>query len=156
MSFWSMKKRGQVILEYLLTYGWGILVVIIGVSVLTYFGFLSPTSLLPNSCDFGAQLVCDEYKVVKTVNGADISLKFRNDFGRDIKIFDVHGVDMTLNPQNTPKLIAKRDIGELLIKTPNPVAQREKVKIGMILDFARNDSGAPHHNVTGEVFVLVQ
>lgn len=150
------QKRAQVILEYLMTYGWGILVVIIGVSVLTYFGFLSPTSLLPNSCDFGAQLVCQEYRITKTSTGANIDLKFRNDFGRDIKIFDVHGIDMTLNPQNTPLLIAKRDIQELRITTPNPVAQREKAKVGMVLEFARNDSGAPHHNVTGEIFVLVQ
>ena len=150
------QKRGQVVLEYLMTYGWGILVVIIGVSVLTYFGFLSPTSLLPNSCDFGAQLVCQEYRVTQTPTGANIDVKFRNDFGRDIQIFNVQGVDMTLTPQNTPLLIAKRDIQELRITTPNPVAQREKAKIGMALEFARNDSGAPHHNVTGEIFVIVQ
>ena len=151
-----MKKRGQVILEYLLTYGWGILVVIIGVAVLTYFGFLSPSNLLPNSCDFGAQLICQEYRVIKTPSGADIDLKLRNDFGRDITIHDVRGVDVPLTPQNTPLLIPKKDVQELQITTTARVAKNEKARVAMVLEFARNDSGAPHHNVTGEVFVIVQ
>ena len=150
------RKRGQVILEYLLTYGWGILVVIIGMAVLTYFGFLSPSNLLPNSCEFGAQLVCQEYKVVKTPSGADIDLKLRNDFGRDIKVFDVKGTDMPLVPANTPLLIAKKDIQELRITTSDRVAKNEKQRIAMTLEFGRNDSGAPHHNLTGEIFVIVQ
>ena len=152
-----MAKRGQVVLEYLMTYGWGVLVVIIGISVLVYFGFLSPTNLLPNSCNFGAQLVCDEFKVTKTAPGADIKLRLRNDFGRDIKIFDVYGVDMTLNQEAPqPLLIPKREVKELYVTTVNPVARNEKAKVSMILEFARNDTGAPHHNLTGEVFVLVQ
>src|SRR3989344_7206665 len=145
-----MRKRGQVILEFLLTYGWGILVVIIGVSVLVYFGFLSPTNLLPNSCDFGAQLVCEEYKVVKTASGADIKVRLRNDFGRDIQIFDITGVDMTLSQEPPiPLLISKRDVQELYVTTINPVSRNEKARVAMVVEFARNDSGAPHHNLTG-------
>lgn len=150
------QKRGQAVLEYLLTYGWGILVVIIGVSVLTYFGFLSPSNLLPNSCDFGAQLVCQEYRVTKTATGADIDLRLRNDFGRDITVFDAQGVDMTVTPKNTPLLIPKKDVQELQLETVNPVAKNEKARVAVILEFARNDSGAPHHDLAGEVFVIVQ
>ena len=149
-------RKAQVILEYLLTYGWGILVVIIGVSVLTYFGFLSPTNLLPNSCEFGAQMVCQEFRISKTSTGASIDLKFRNDFGRDIKIWGVEGVEASLVAQNVPLLIAKKDVQELRITTNYPVAKNEKARFSMALEFSRNDSSAPHHNVTGEVFVIAQ
>ena len=52
-------KRAQAAMEFLMTYGWAILVVLAAIGALAYFGVLSPDRLLPSKCtlspgfDFG-------------------------------------------------------------------------------------------------------
>ncbi len=52
-------KKGQAAMEFLMTYGWAILVVLAAIGALAYFGVLSPSKLLPSKCtlspgfDFG-------------------------------------------------------------------------------------------------------
>ncbi len=43
-------KKGQAAMEFLMTYGWAILVVIIAIGSLWYFGALNPSTFLPNQC----------------------------------------------------------------------------------------------------------
>ena len=51
-----MKKKAQAAMEFLMTYGWAILVVLIVIGALAYFGVLNPQNLLPEKCTL--QLVC--------------------------------------------------------------------------------------------------
>jgi len=37
-------------MEFLMTYGWAILVVLVVIGALAYFGVLSPATLLPEKC----------------------------------------------------------------------------------------------------------
>ena len=46
-------KRGQVALEFIMTYGWAILVVLVAIGALAYFGVLNPGKYLPEKCFFG-------------------------------------------------------------------------------------------------------
>jgi len=57
-----MLKRGQSAMEYLLTYGWAILIVLISLSLLFYLGVFSPKT--PNTCMGTAPLVCGDVKVM--------------------------------------------------------------------------------------------
>jgi hypothetical protein len=43
-------KRGQAALEFMMTYGWAILVVLAAIGALSYFGVLNPTRLTPDTC----------------------------------------------------------------------------------------------------------
>ncbi len=45
-----MNKKGQAALEFLMTYGWAILVVLAAIGALAYFGVLSPSKFLPDKC----------------------------------------------------------------------------------------------------------
>ena len=66
----NMKIRGQAAMEFLMTYGWAILVVLISIGALAYFGVLSPGRLLPASCRLGPGFACGEFKVSTTdLNG---------------------------------------------------------------------------------------
>ena len=47
-------KKGQAALEFLTTYGWAFLVVLVMIGALAYFGVLNPSRLLPDKCVFGA------------------------------------------------------------------------------------------------------
>jgi hypothetical protein len=43
-------KKGQAAMEFLMTYGWAILVVLAAIGALAYFGVLSPSKLVPDKC----------------------------------------------------------------------------------------------------------
>ncbi len=81
-----MVKKGQAAMEFLMTYGWAILVVLIAIGALAYFGVLNPARFLPNSCTLFPGLACTEFKVA---DGAD-----------EIRIFVRNGIGDTLNVQS--------------------------------------------------------
>ena len=58
-----MHKKGQVAMEFLMTYGWAILVVLVAIGALAYFGVLSPGKFLPESCTIAPGYSCDDFKV---------------------------------------------------------------------------------------------
>ena len=51
-------RKGQASIEFLTTYGWAIMAVIVAVSTLAYFGIISPSRQLPEKCLFGNGLTC--------------------------------------------------------------------------------------------------
>jgi len=62
-----MNKKGQSAMEYLMTYGWAILVIIIVIAVLFYIGVLNPRNVTPTTCTFPPGVSCSSFKL--TENG---------------------------------------------------------------------------------------
>ncbi len=87
-----MFKKGQAAMEFLMTYGWAILVVLIAIGALAYFGVLNPGRFLPSSCTISNQIGCSEFKV-----GTDsvVILVLQN--GRGVNL---NGVQPGLNVQS--------------------------------------------------------
>ena len=52
-------KKGQAALEFLTTYGWAFLVVLVMVGALAYFGVLSPSNFVSDKCLGTTMLQCD-------------------------------------------------------------------------------------------------
>jgi len=141
--------KSQAALEYLTTYGWAILGAIIALGALAYFGFLNPSNLLPNRCDFGKQLVCVDYKIT----ASQISLILRNDFGKPINITEVGGDEIA--GSSAPLLLDIGDAKELNISLNKPAPIGEKKEVNPVIIF--NRVGATNsHNLTGTVFITVQ
>ncbi len=61
----KLQRLSQAALEFLMTYGWAILVVVASIAVLAYFGVLSPDKFLPRKCVLPVGLVCLDYNVEK-------------------------------------------------------------------------------------------
>ena len=59
-------KKSQAAMEFLMTYGWAILVVLAAIAALAYFGVLSPAKLLPEKCVLEAGMICVGHKVEPT------------------------------------------------------------------------------------------
>jgi len=78
-------RKAQAAMEFLMTYGWAILVVLIVIGALAYFGVLDPSKLLPEKCVFPTGLHCDDYFVTTTA----INLTIQNGIGKDIEILDI-------------------------------------------------------------------
>ena len=74
--------RGQVALELIMTYGWVILLVLIAVGALFYFGVLDVSSLARESCDFPSLVACSDFEVAQE----GIALSLRNLEGEDMLI----------------------------------------------------------------------
>lgn len=81
-----MFKKGQAAMEFLMTYGWAILVVLAAIGALAYFGVLSPQNLLPERTTFAAPLsnVDTAY-----ISGTTIAVTIANNVGYDINITGV-------------------------------------------------------------------
>jgi uncharacterized protein (UPF0333 family) len=83
-----MFKKGQAAMEFLMTYGWAILVVLAAIGALAYFGVLSPDRFSPEKCTLPAGIACLDFRYT----GTDIELSIQNGAG-----FDMSGVTVTVN-----------------------------------------------------------
>ena len=79
-----MHKKSQAALEFLTTYGWAFLVILIMISALAYFGILNPSGLLPDRCNFGSEIGCVDY----TIGLGTFDLRLKNSVGEAITIGD--------------------------------------------------------------------
>lgn len=82
-----MKKeiKAQAALEFLTTYGWAFLVILIMISALAYFGILNPSTILPDRCTFGAEIGCQDHMLTGGATGT-IKLKLKNNVGETIMV----------------------------------------------------------------------
>lgn len=78
-------------MEFLMSYGWAIIVVLVAISALAYFGVLSPDSRLPESCIFFPGLSCNDFKA--DINA--VTLVVTNGIGSDLETisFTISGID---------------------------------------------------------------
>jgi len=85
-----MKKKAQAAMEFLMTYGWAILVVLVVIGALSYFGVLNPQNLLPEKCTLPMGLYCKDHVIKQggDLNGS-VSLKLENGMGRGIIITNI-------------------------------------------------------------------
>lgn len=83
-------RKGQAAMEFLMTYGWAILVVLVAIGALAYFGVLSPQRFLPESCTIGPGFGCDDFKVTYVAGGlSTIQLVMQNGLGDSLTAVDV-------------------------------------------------------------------
>lgn len=80
-------KKAQAAMEFLMTYGWAILVVLAAITALAYFGVLSPSKFFPESCTLSptAGMACLDFRVDQT----QATLMLINSGGRDVVVNNV-------------------------------------------------------------------
>jgi len=81
--------RGQSATEYIVTYGWAILALVIVIGVLISSGILSPTYLISDECNAGTNLPC-KFALVDNAGSTDIILEIHNGFAYGIDIEDMN------------------------------------------------------------------
>jgi hypothetical protein len=119
----NFTKKGQAAMEFLMTYGWALLVVLIAIAALAFFGLLNPSRFLPERCEIAPGLTCMDFnaKTDKDVSIGDaednITILLNNGIGQVMK-----GVQIEISDCNN-------EGGEM---TPIPVlveGQTQKVEI---------------------------
>ena len=86
------QTKAQIAMETIMIYGASLLVVTLAIGALIYFGVLDLGKLLPDKCETGSSLICENY-LVDSIDG--VKIEIRNKLGRNIGILDVEivGVD---------------------------------------------------------------
>jgi hypothetical protein len=81
-------RKGQAAVEYLTTYGWALLVLVIVVAVLFSSGLLSPNLALSEGCQFGTNVPCSfvAYDPGGATGATHMSLRIFNGFSYRIKV----------------------------------------------------------------------
>ena len=75
-------NKSQAALEFIMTYGWAILVVLVAIAALAYFGVLNPDKFLPRKCLLQAGIACTDFKITSS----SLVMYIQNSLGRDINI----------------------------------------------------------------------
>jgi hypothetical protein len=158
--FRRKSRKSQAALEFLITYGWAILSVLIVVSALAYFGVFNTSRYINDACEFGDQMNCEDFILHKDAN---IGFKLRNNFGVGIDIMNV-----TIK-SDYGTVFCPIDSGHV---NPNPVmpgalfevtcnitsrtlSSNDKIKVRSIIQFRKSGVGNPLHNQTGTIYVGV-
>ncbi|MFT4304062.1 MAG: hypothetical protein ACMXYG_05825 [Candidatus Woesearchaeota archaeon] len=88
-------KKGQAAMEFLMTYGWALLVVVIAIAALAFFGLLNPSRFLPPKCDLSAGISCVDYSAVSgtvpmsTLEDGEISIIINNGIGTTMRNVEI-------------------------------------------------------------------
>ena len=89
-------KKAQAAMEFLMTYGWAILVVLAAIAALAYFGVLSPDRFLPEQCTLPSGTACLDFTVTGNATDPTFSMIIQNSAG-----FDMSSVSVNLtSPQS--------------------------------------------------------
>jgi len=78
------RNRGQAALEFLMTYSWALIMVLILIAAIYYFGVTKPKDLLPNRCLFSPEIECLSYSLSSADNA--FRLKLKNNAGDMITV----------------------------------------------------------------------
>lgn len=113
-----MNKKGQAAMEFLMTYGWAILVVLAAIGALAYFGVLSPDKMVPEQTTFMAPLANIDKAVVR--NDGSIEVVLQNNLGQTVTI-----ANGTTGVSGTGDCAAVADF----TAQPNTIANGEKVTL---------------------------
>ncbi len=110
--------RGQVAIEYLVTYGWAILVLLVIIGLIYASGIFTPTYFISEQCDLGPKFPCSHF--LRTESGdLKLAITINNGFEHRIKITDIEVFHIGRNePLGVTPTTADLASGDTLI---NPI-----------------------------------
>jgi hypothetical protein len=164
-------KKSQAALEFLTTYAWAFLVILIMVGALAYFGVLSPSKLLPDRCNFGSEVSCDKnrMKVDKSDTGPKMALT--NNFGTAVTIKTIRVInsntgqacDGETNDPDTPTITPPDSTvwpsgGTITLTATGcgTLIENEKIKFSVEIDYYAVAAGEDYtKTVFGEIYSSV-
>lgn len=166
MSNLGTQKRAQSALEFLTTYAWAFLVILVMIGTIAYFGILRPQRILPDRCNFGAEFSCLDYQISATNN--QLKIKLKNNLASPVTISAISlssetttKYTCTLPPaEGYPTNWQSGNITDLTFTGCNTAAagfvQSDKGKVLIKITYYDIKSGSSYsRDVQGEVFATV-
>ncbi|HLD19386.1 MAG TPA: hypothetical protein VJB90_05260 [Candidatus Nanoarchaeia archaeon] len=80
-------RKGQAAMEFLMTYGWAIVAVLLVIGALAYFGIIDPSAVVPDRCTFPSNFGCSDFAVQ---NPDIVAFTLVNNNLRDIRVTGIN------------------------------------------------------------------
>jgi len=141
-------RKGQAALEFLMTYGWAILVVLAAIGALAYFGVLSPDKFLPEKCTLPAGLACLDFRA--TSSGLDLIIQNSIGFDLDAVSLTINGTDCSVTASG-PTTLNNGDQGTFAASCTPPSG---KFKGAVSIAYTRADTGLSNTK-SGDIVVQI-
>ena len=93
----NRNKKSQAAMEFLMTYGWAILVVLAAIAALAYFGVLSPEKFLQEKCLIETGFTCISSKI----ESSQSTIVLSNSLGKSILITSIEIGDCSASFSNS-------------------------------------------------------
>ncbi|MBU0461376.1 MAG: hypothetical protein KJ574_02190 [Nanoarchaeota archaeon] len=146
-------KKAQLSMDFVFTYGWAILAMIVILAILIYFGVRDTQRFMPDQCAFLSGLNCIDVQIVDSENETYPSiLRFvlRNEFGFDISNISIMINGICDSVMNMTGEIAKTSLlnkeqGTYGFPCPNLTGLYVKETVSM--QFTNTDTGNTHRKV---------
>jgi len=152
-------KKAQAAMEFLMTYGWAILVVLVVIGALAYFGVLSPGRLLPDRCTLPPGISCNDF----TIAGGSLTIIGTNGLGDTIYIdsFTAQSPDGSTTCANTVRVGTQvANGGRATLKTavcgPTSPVVGAKQRLQMTITYRVGSATGLVHTMEGDVYTTVQ
>lgn len=100
--------KNQISIEYLSTFGWILLVVLVTILTLSYFGVFDISNQIPKKCNFGEQIDCNNQFIDSNGNFV-VSLTSRFNKQIEIKSFDLDNYLIDINNCSSTILVPGRE-----------------------------------------------
>ncbi len=143
-------KKSQAALEFIMTYGWAILVVLVAIGALAYFGVLSPDRFLPERCTLPAGVSCLDQAAYSSIQEIDVNIK--NSLGVDITSITVDIAGCT-SSFSTPSL--KNGASVTAAPTSCTLTAGQKYSGQINFTYTNPDTGISH-KLQGTLIMKVQ
>ena len=139
-------RKSQAALEFIMTYGWAILVVLVAIGALAYFGVLSPDRFLPSKCTLRSGIACLDHKATAT----SLVIYVKNSLGYDLTVDAVKAQQCTaLGSQGA------LSNGQSATYTLTCVNTGSKYNGDVNISYTNTDTGVSHTN-QGEVTTKIE
>lgn len=152
-------RKAQAAIEFLMTYGWALLAVLVAIGALAYFGVLDPSKILPERCNFQQELPCTGFQI----NTTHVKFELKNAAAQVVNITKLQYKEATANAFQDCKTLTPNPIGKILIEqkklitcefqTPYESGRRLKLKFNVEWN---NDNPNFSHVGAGEIYGTVQ
>ena len=169
-------RRAQAALEFITTYGWAILIVLVMTGTFAYFGVLNPSIVTPERCGTSPEFVCTDFKITSSAStpNTNISMILKQTIGKTIYptnfSCNYQGInDYELASNKAPDIIiggTYSNFGNSWSPTnsiqiscfqniPPSLKGSNKIKINYVLKYKTSSSGLEHSS-EGELIAAMQ
>ena len=158
----TLKVKSQAALEFLVTYAWVFLGIMIAIGVLYYYGIFSFSKFLPQECIFPSQFECTAHSFVGSPTN-QVRLRLVNNLGEtiDIKGYSITNDAVTPLSCTNPSLIngwlagVERDFTFTGCANGGFIT-KERMEAKISVNYcAPATPGCPQHIVTGKITAVV-
>ena len=134
-----------------MTYGWAILVVIVAIAALAYFGVRNPGRFLPDSCNIGPGWSCN-FKIQPN----QVTVVIQNGKGMDMTGFFVNVSGSTCSTMATPLTSFQEGTNQTFVLTPCAAAGTVGMRFKEPLSISYTDEQNFPRLETGQIIGKVE